>query len=140
MQHQNIFDQSFKIGTAEKKLFLVFIFYIFQASISLTVFTIGTRNSELFANALQEYFMCEFKGHDPSDPCTHNGTGQVSTPLNVLSIILLGLYPVVQLVFALNISELKELYGSRKKRNKHQLSRSTNLSSCKPVKDLVTSM
>ena len=89
MQHQNIF-QSFKIGTAEKKLFLVYIFYIFQASIGLTAFTISTRDSELFANALQKYFICELKGHDPSDPCTHNGAGQVTTTLTVLSIILLG--------------------------------------------------
>ena len=145
MQQQNVFNKntskiSFKVGTAERKLMIVFIYYIFLASIALTTFTISTRDSELFANSLQEYFLCELRGHDPSNPCTRESSGQTATAFGTLSYMLLGLYPTLNLVFALNISDLKE--SCRRKRKERGFSASTNLStnlstnfssSCKPV-------
>ena len=75
----------------------------------LTTFTIATRNSELFVEELLNYFACEGKGNDPNNPCDRNTFRQLSYPwLSAVSFVLLYVLPFVNLVYVLNIKELKE--------------------------------
>ena len=81
--------------------------------IDTTAFTIGARNSELFEARLRDYFFCEQSGYDPNEPCDRKSFSEISHPdLTVTALVLLGFFPVVNLVYAINIKELKEKFSS----------------------------
>ena len=97
-----------KIGTAERKVLIVFCYYIVLAVVALTTFTISTRNDDLTVRRILEYFTCEQGGHDPEDPCSRSGFEELSNPAwTTMSYILLGMFPVVNLIYAVNVQELK---------------------------------
>ena len=80
---------------------------------ALTSFTIATRNSEPFAEHLLNYFACEGRGNDPNNPCDRNTFGQYLNPeVTTISFFLIEIFPVINLVYALNIVELKEKFKS----------------------------
>ena len=106
----------FKIGTAERKILISFSYYVLLAVVALTSFTIATRNSEPFAEQLSHYFVCEGKGNDPNNPCDRNTFLQLAIPwLSVIAFILIFLLPAINLVYVLNIKELKEKFTVMKK-------------------------
>ena len=79
--------------------------------IDTTALTIGARNAELFEARLENYFFCELSGHDPNNPCDRKSFSEISYPdLTVLAFALLGIFPVVNMVYAVNIKELKEKF------------------------------
>ena len=82
---------------------------------ALTSFTIITRNSELFVEELLKYFACEGRGNDPNNPCDRNTFRQLTYPwLTAVSYMLLYMLPAVNLVYVLNIKELKEKFNIMK--------------------------
>ena len=106
----------FKIGTAERKILISFSYYVLFTVVALTAFTIATRNSESLAEQLSHYFACEGKGNDPNNPCDRNTFLQLTIPLlSVIGFILVFLLPAVNLVYVLNIKELKEKFTVMKK-------------------------
>ena len=75
--------------------------------VALTTFTVTTRNVERFAKEVGLYFLCEAVG--PEDPCDRNRFEELLHPeLTAISFILLGLFPAVNLVFVINVNELKQ--------------------------------
>ena len=81
--------------------------------VALTSFTIETRNSEPFMEALINYFICEGRGNDPNNPCDRNTFRQYSNPeLTTISFVLINIFPVINLVYAVNIKEMKEKFKS----------------------------
>ena len=80
-----------------------------MTAFSLIRFTIIVRNSAPFKTELLSYFACERKGHDPNDPCDVEGFRDLSySIMSAIALFLLGLLPAVNLVYALNIRELKQ--------------------------------
>ena len=62
---------------------------------------------EHFTEEVRQYFLCEAAG--PEDPCDKSGYEELTiSELIALSYILLGFFPVVNLVFAINVNELKQ--------------------------------
>ena len=78
-------------------------------------FTRSTRNEETIS-AETKYFLCEAAGVDPENPCDRSGfEDRVVGPILIsLTSTLLGLLPAVNLIFTVNIAELKMLCTSRK--------------------------
>ena len=92
---------------AERKILIVLCYYVVVASFSLTQYTVVIRNLDAFNMQLEKYFICELNGHDPSNPCDRNRFRQLSNPgLTALTFILLGLFPLFNLIYALNYEEL----------------------------------
>ena len=80
---------------------------------ALSRYTVIVRNAEPFAAQLMGYFVCEAAGHDPNQPCDRDDFRQLTYPiLSAISLVLIGLFPAVNLVYALNVQELKEKCGS----------------------------
>ena len=105
----------FKIGTAEKKILIVFCYYVLLTAVAFTSLTLRLRSSELFAEQLSNYFVCEERGNDPNNPCDRNTFRQLTFPWwSVVSFALIFLLPAVNLVYALNIKELKEKFNIMK--------------------------
>ena len=97
----------FKLGTAEKKLLIVFSYYILLSSIALTSFTLTMRNAENLARGIQVYFFCQQGGFDPEDQCTRDYMKYSRPFLTTMAYALLGLFPVVNLIYAINLKDLK---------------------------------
>ena len=105
----------FQIGAAERKILITFCYYVLLTVVTLTSFTIATRNSELLAEHLLNYFACEGRGNDPNNPCDRNTFRQLTYPwLTAVSIVLIHMLPAINLVYALNIKELKEKFNITK--------------------------
>ena len=100
----------FKIGTAERKLLIVFCYYIVLTVTALTAFTLGTRDKSLLLEELEELFVCESTA--PPEPCDISGFQHLThAEVTALSYVLLGLFPSVVLIFAVNIKDVKQWCG-----------------------------
>ena len=105
----------FKIGAAERKILIIFCYYVLLGVIALTSFTVATRNGTLFANAVADYWRCEIAGVDPENSCDRlrDSFEELTYPgLTSISYILLGIFPAVNLIFAVNIKELKQKFNT----------------------------
>ena len=104
-------EKIFKFGTAEKKLLIVFCYYVVLTVFALTAFTMFTRNAPRLVSSIQRYFICERRGHDPNNPCSRSGIADGNNHfMDTLSFLLVAFFPVVNLVYAVNVRELKELW------------------------------
>ena len=105
--------QPFKIGTAERKLLIVFCYYVLLVAIALTTFTDFTRSFAGLGTKLTEYWQCELSGVATESACDEMKSSffaPSSTALSSISYILLGLLPAVNLIFAVNINELRQKF------------------------------
>ena len=71
----------------------------------MTTFTLTTKDIDQNTLALTEYFECEKNGRN--NTCSHDS--QQHPVLSLMAFVLLGLYPTVNLLFAINVQELKAL-------------------------------
>lgn len=101
-----------KIGPAERKILVVFLYYITLGAVALTAFTLATKYLSQNITATLQYFDCERSGYNST--CNLDITQFPS--VTVAAYVLLGLFPAINLVFALNIRDLKSvLKGLRSK-------------------------
>jgi len=103
----------FKIGAAERKILIILCYYVLLGVIALTAFTIFTRNSTQFSDAIAEYWLCESTGVNPENTCDRlrESFQQLSYPgLSAVSYVLLGIFPAVNLIFAVNVKEIKQKF------------------------------
>jgi len=99
----------FKFGTAEKKLLVVFLYFELLVIIALITFSLNTRYENEFIQSLLDLFSCEQTGHDPENICSRSDINRLGFPsATLLSYIILGFFPVVILVYAVNVKELKK--------------------------------
>ena len=80
--------------------------------VALTSFTVTTKNTTVTENSAHRYFSCEQNGHNPSKPCSRSELEKLTNPSGIILayILLMALFPVMNLVFIVNIKELKELW------------------------------
>ncbi len=108
-----------KMGTAEKKIFIIFCYYIVLGIIALSTFTEAVRNDDETAEEYRKYFRCESAGIDPNDPdeCDRSGFENNDTLfLTAATYVLVGIFPAVNLIFAVNNRELKQVFTKGLKR------------------------
>ena len=98
----------FKIGSSERKLLIILCYYITAAVIGLSSYSDFSRKSGLFEEKLNEYFKCEQLGHDPSNPCDRTTFETLSsTRIAIVTSVIVGIQPAVNLLFAVNVEEIK---------------------------------
>ena len=95
-----------KIGTAERKILLVFLYYITLGAVALTSFTLATKYLSHNVAATLQYFDCEKSGRNSTCDLVVKQFPMVT----LTSYVLLGLFPAINLVFAVNIKELKIIF------------------------------
>ena len=84
------------------------MYYVFLAVFALLTFSLSVQNEDQFITEVLKYFKCESKGIDPDNTCDTNGyLKHRQVALISISHILLGLYPVVNLIFVTSFQELK---------------------------------
>ena len=81
--------------------------------IALAAFGISTRTGGIFANALTLYFACESTTPGNCEASKNTAKQNAYPGLTDTAYILLALFPLVNLVYALNFNELKEIWLTR---------------------------
>ena len=98
------------IGKKERKILALFSYYIIMYLLYIvfaTTIFIGYLNPD---DTIQEYFMCESLGYNPSQPCVRPDSisSQVSGSV-ILGILLEVTFPLANLVFVVDGSRAKKL-------------------------------
>ena len=90
------------------------MYYVVFAVLALTTFTLTFQDRRRFSSALLYYFECESNGVDPNNPCDPNIYIKLEhVVLGSLSYTLLGLFPVLNLIFVISVRELKQYLQKR---------------------------
>ena len=102
-----------KLHSGEVKVLIISCYFVIFAVIMITTFTIIiSQNLAQFIRDITNYFMCEATGTlrdcDKPIPELH---GRI---LTIVTFILVGLLPIVNLIFVLNIRELKQKFSKKK--------------------------
>ena len=106
---------SISFGSTEKKLLVVFIYYEFLAVIALLIFTLNVIFSDVVVRSIRDYFLCEQRGHDPENPCSRYEINRYGIPwVTATSNIIIAAYPIVNLIYAVNIKRVKQLCSGKK--------------------------
>ena len=115
MQHEQRSESPIRLGTAEKKVLIVFLYYVLLGIIALASFGINTRTLKAFVSALEVYFLCESARSGNCEQSRNTALQYSFSGLTDTSYILLALFPLVNLVYAFNFNELKEILHIRLK-------------------------
>ena len=112
----------FQFGTAQKKLLIVFCYYVVLCVVALTSYTVTTKNTPIMVKSAKKHFFCEQSGHDPNEPCSRSEFEKLTNAsgITLSYTLLMAVFPAVNLVYVVNIRELKELWKkcfAKKKRN-----------------------
>ena len=102
---------AYRLGPIEKRILIIFLYYVFMNVLTLTTFTIFSRNTQAFAREVLLYFVCEQNGINPSHPCDRSKFESLKDIVpGLLSFVLLGIFPFVNLVFTMSTKELRDRF------------------------------
>ena len=106
MQQNRLFQTHSQpgMGTAERKVLLVFIYYIFVSVFVLTTSALLEKTADTKHTAIAEYLQCEANGRN--NTCVYD-TPHYDSAIVLIINALLGLFPAIILVFAINVSEVR---------------------------------
>ena len=102
-------DHGSRQRTAKIKLLIIFSYFFMFLVISQTALTLSLRKQAKFEAQLKTYFCCESAGMNPGPSCERSFERLSDSASIVISYVMLGLYPIANLVFVVNIKELKEI-------------------------------
>lgn len=110
-----------KAKAVEVRVLIILCYFILLGVSALTTFSVSSQNIQHFTRELISYFLCESTGITNGKLlCDRMAFEQFSNPIpTALSFLLLGLYPVVNLIYVVHIQELKQ----KGKKLTHKLSR-----------------
>ena len=102
-------SRKWKISTAETKIILVLCYYAVFGIVAMSYMSVEIGDQEDEITAITDYFVCEATGSDNGVECDRSGFDHFGYHgLIVLVYWLLGLIPVINLVFVINWSVTKE--------------------------------
>ena len=95
-------------------MMIIILYYITIVSLALTSFTLSVRENDLYFAELFSYFACESKGNGS---CPTSGYEAYMYPeINTIAYFLAGFFPAINLIYALNLKEIKSVcLGVKKK-------------------------
>lgn len=91
---------------AEKKLFVILCYYVILASVALAAFSINASKSQLFVQKVFQYFACEAGGNMQICDNERKAFESLIYPgINMVTYILLGALPSVNLTYIVNFNQ-----------------------------------
>ncbi len=102
--------------TTEAKVLLILGYYLILGAVVLTILTNSLNSVTEFRRELEKYFKCESfpKGNNTCD--SHNIESLVNPIPTTIAFVVLGFYPVINLVFTINIKEIREKVCGEKRK------------------------
>ena len=113
-KHVSKQKKGFKIGSGEKKIMIMLVYYAILVEFSLMAFTLATRNVKQFRAAITWHFLCESRGHDPANPCDRTQLEGLKYPgVSLVAYIMLVLFPTINFTYIINFRKLKRWFCTR---------------------------
>ena len=92
----------------------MFSYTVVLTVIFLVNLILSATNATKLKESLQRYFFCEQGGYNPSNPCNRSDIEDLTYPsLEIMSNILQAMFPVVNMIYVVNIQELKNLWRGK---------------------------
>lgn len=99
----------FNIGSGEKKIIIVLLYYVLLVEFSLLAFTLSTSRISQFRTSVQINFFCESRGFNPDAPCDRSQLDSYKFPeVNLIAYMLLELFPVINFTYVIKFRTLKK--------------------------------
>ena len=92
----------------EIKISVILIYFSLFLGTSQTALTFVLRNIPNYTSELKTYFLCESSGQLPGKVCERSFERLGWEIVIVIAYIILGCYPVVQLIYVVNVKDLKQ--------------------------------
>ncbi len=109
-------EPSFSFSTAEKKLLVIFTYYILMQIFSFAFFSLSEQTLDALWTELFHYFICEQNENDPANPCSRSEFERlVYGEIKVPGLILTLAAPIMNFIFVVDYLELKEYFQKRRK-------------------------
>jgi hypothetical protein len=114
LQHHGLFTERHgqsknKISAAERKILIVFVYEVIVLLLILYGRILDVRDRERFLSEINCYFQCESSGVDHENPCdTTTYMNQITLTMTTISYILLGLFPLVNFLFIVNVRVMNQ--------------------------------
>ena len=118
--------------TAEAKVLSILTYYLILGAVVLTILTNSLTSVQQFFDEAVKYFGCQAKGIEDDEfdmgsanstlesgnfTCDRTGIDGVISPIpTMIAFILLGLYPTVNLLYIVNLRELRKRLTCREER------------------------
>ena len=93
-----------KFSSAERKIFIVFVYYLASGAMQLTTFSVANKYVAHDVELITNYFNCQRSGYNST--CSLDTT-QSHPVLLLLALIFLLLFPAINLVFTANLKDLR---------------------------------
>lgn len=101
----------FNIGSGEKKIMIVLVYYSMLVEFALMAFSLATRNVNQFRTAVTLHFLCESRGHNPANPCDRTQLEELKYPgVNLIAYVMLVLFPAISFTYVINFRKLKRWF------------------------------
>ncbi len=114
--------QHLRMNKAEIRILIALCYYFLLGFFMLTAITIPATNRPSFIADISDYFLCESTGADSNkDVCARNFERFNSRMVLIAALLIVGMFPVVNLIYVLNVQEIKKILSRRlKKRHTQQ--------------------
>lgn len=100
------------VSVTERKLMIVFWFFVLSTVINYTAFSEFVRKADLFEAELNKYFICELGGHDRMNPCDRERVERILSEVPViLAYAFSGFLPLANLVFVISFQGVKNIFS-----------------------------
>ncbi len=107
MNFHQVIQKKDQTRIAQAKILIVLVYHVVLGVSYLTTYTIGSRDFSLFLHELLKYFICESAG--TGEACDRNGFMEYNNPVaSTISYIVLGLLPVVYLMYVMKFPSMRE--------------------------------
>ena len=90
---------------AERKIFIVFLYYLGTGALQLTTFSIANKHINHDTDELASYFSCQRSGYDST--CSFDGANNPAWSL--LAFVALLLFPAINFVYTIRGSDFKKI-------------------------------
>ena len=111
--HKKPSKLSILFGKAERKVVIIFLYYILVGTIVLVAFGLNSNDHHVYRQKLLTYFACESTTPGNCDNAKSGALRYLNPEINDIAYILLALFPLVNLVYAFNYEELKQICCAR---------------------------
>ena len=114
-----------KLHSGEVKVLVISCYFTIFAVFIITTFTINNvlKQAKLIS-AIMNNFACEATG--TVNECDRSFVDLRGDIFSILTFVLIGLFPIVNLIYVLNIRELKQKISMHFSKSKQQILRSSN--------------
>ncbi len=102
-------------------MIMLFYFEILLTFVLVT-FTLNIKYTDEFVASISKLFVCELNGYNPDNPCSRSDINRFQYPwLSAVSYIIFGSLPIVNLIYAINIEDMKQWFSKIRSHNKYTI-------------------